>query len=127
MSRVVLDAGALIALDRGARPVWVLLETIRAARRPLITHAGIIAQVWRNPARQARLARVLQMLEVQVLDEPAARAAGVLLARAGTGDVHDAVLALVCRPRDTLVTSDHDDLRRLLAARGLDSVQMITP
>lgn len=73
------------------------------------------------------LARVLRTLRVQVLDEPLARAAGVLLARTSTSDVHDAVLALMCRPGDTLVTGDYDDLALLLAARGLDDVRVISP
>lgn len=107
--------------------MWRRWERLLHDRRRIITHAGIIAQVWRSPTRQVALARVVRSLDVRVLDEPAARAAGVLLARTNTSDVHDAVLALLCRPGDTLVTSDHDDLGRLLAASGLDSVQMISP
>lgn len=127
MSHVVLDAGALIALDRRERQMWRRWEQMLNERRQVATHAGIIAQVWRDPARQAMLARVLRTLRVQVLDEPLARAAGVLLARTSTSDVHDAVLALMCRPGDTLVTGDYDDLALLLAARGLDDVRVISP
>lgn len=67
------------------------------------------------------------MLDVQVLDEQIARAAGVLLAQTGTSDVHDAALALICRPDDTVVTGDVEDIARLLGARDLDSVNLVRP
>lgn len=127
MSRLVLDAGALIALDRGERPAWALIGVGSGNGKPMVTHAGIIGQVWRDPTRQVRLAKALRMLDVQVLDEPLARAAGLLLAHTGTSDVHDAALALICRPDDTVVTGDVDDLARLLGARHLDSVSLVRP
>ncbi|MDO8390834.1 MAG: hypothetical protein Q7V57_10120 [Actinomycetota bacterium] len=127
MSRLVLDAGALIALDRGERPTWALIGASSATGRAMVTHAGIVGQVWRDPRRQVRLVKALRMLEVLVLDEHLARAAGLLLAHTGTSDVHDAVLALVCRPNDTVVTSDVDDITRLLGACHLDSVNLVRP
>jgi hypothetical protein len=59
VKHVVLDAGALIALDRGAAEVrgYVLL-----ADRDLValsTSAAVVAQVWRGDPRQARLTRLL--------------------------------------------------------------------
>ncbi|MGH8907887.1 MAG: hypothetical protein ACRD0K_15545 [Egibacteraceae bacterium] len=44
--------------------------------------------------------------------------AGVLLGPTGTGDPIDATLVLVIRPDDRILTSDPDDLRRLVAAAG---------
>ena len=93
----------------------------------MVTHAGIIGQVWRDAQRQARLAKALRMIDVFVLDEHLARAAGLLQADAGTSDVHDAALALLCRPNDTVVTGDVDDIARLLGARRLDSVNLVRP
>ena len=55
---LVLDAGALIALERDDRLMW---ERLRRALRTddlPVTHGGVIAQVWRGGSgRQARLAR----------------------------------------------------------------------
>lgn len=127
MNALVLDAGALIALDRLHRQTWVLFESALADRRPMVTHTGIVAQVWRQPARQARLVRALRAVDIHPLDLALALASGVLLAESGTSDVHDAALALLCRAGDTLVTSDPDDLGRLLAERRMDSVAIISP
>src|SRR5664280_576775 len=52
---IVLDAGALIAVDRADRRVIRLLELAPGIHVP----AGALAQAWRNPARQVRLVRVV--------------------------------------------------------------------
>ncbi len=114
----VLDAGALIALDRGDRDTWALLaETQRAGQRPVVP-APVIAQAWRGAARQARLAVVLSGTDVVVADGPLSRRAGELLAVAGTADVLDALVALVAkdRPGCEIITSDPDDIHHLLQA-----------
>jgi hypothetical protein len=51
-------------------------------------------------------------------DESAARRAGELLAKTRTHDIVDALLVGLARDGDTIVTSDPDDLERLLAASG---------
>lgn len=78
--------------------------------------AAVVAQVWREGARQARLARLLRArgLAVQELDLDEARACGVLCGRSSTSDVVDASVALLARRHSAVVvTSDPDDLRRL--------------
>jgi len=113
---VVLDAGALIAFERNDRKVRRLIELAVTHGRTLHVPAGAIAQVWRDGARQARLARLLGsgVLAVQVLDRDEAQAAGVLCGRSGTSDVVDASVALLARRlRAVVVTSDPGDLRRL--------------
>jgi predicted nucleic acid-binding protein len=113
---VVLDAGALIAFERNDRRVRTLIELAMAHGRTLCVPAGVVAQVWRDGARQARLARLLGsgLLDVQVLDRDEAQAVGVLCGRSGTSDVVDASVALLARRlRAVVVTSDPDDLRRL--------------
>lgn len=112
----VLDAGALIALDRGDRDTWALLaEVQRAGQRPIVP-APVIAQAWRGAAGQARLATVLSGADVVVADGPLSRRAGELLAAAGTADVLDALVALVARDRPAceVLTSDPDDIHHLL-------------
>jgi len=109
---VVLDAGALIAVDRADRRVIRLLELAGTVHIP----AGALAQAWRNPARQVRLARAAgaDSVTIHPLDGPLAKAAGQLCAATGTADVIDASVVLVARIAGGItVTSDPEDLRRL--------------
>ena len=87
---VVLDAGALIALERGDILIGSRIHSTRQSGIPLKTHGGVIAQVWRGGRDQARLARALRMVETVPLDEELGRQAGVLLARSGLSDAIDA-------------------------------------
>jgi len=117
----VLDAGALIALDRGDRDTWALLtEMHRAGQRPAVP-APVIAQAWRGGQRQARLAMVLSGAELVVADAPLSRRAGELLGRSRTTDVLDALVALTAqdRPGCEVLTSDPGDIHRLLAALNI--------
>lgn len=125
MSRLILDAGALIALDRNDRAMWARLVRVLEREQDLVTHAGIVGQVWRNPTRQARLARSLKFVDVRPLDVELAKESGLLMAAAKMIDVHDAALAVLCRANDTLLTSDVHDLASLLSARGLTSVDIV--
>jgi len=88
---VVLDAGALIAVERADRRVILLLELAQDIHVP----AGALAQAWRNPMRQVRLARVMSSDDVVIhpLDAASARAAGQLCAATATADVIDASVA----------------------------------
>jgi len=116
LTGLTLDAGGLIAIDRGDRRVLTLL--IRAAERgtKVTIPATALAQAIRNPARQARLTRLIRMpsTDVVAMDVLDATAVGVLLARSGTADVVDAHV-VICARRATgsIVTSDPRDLRRL--------------
>jgi hypothetical protein len=116
---VVLDAGALIAIDRDDRRTAGLIELGRRAGASLVTVAPVVGQAWRGAARQARLARLLSMVDVRSTSLQHARDAGELLAATGTSDVVDALVALVAMPGDQLLTSDRGDLDVLLGARGL--------
>jgi predicted nucleic acid-binding protein len=117
---VVLDAGALIAFERG-RPL--VREYVLLAARGAITVAtssAVVAQVWRGGARQARLARLLrsEVLEEVALDQLASRRIGALAATTGATDVVDGHVALIAEDRDAIVvTSDASDLSRWGVAR----------
>lgn len=115
--RLILDAGALIAIDRDDRRLAGLIALGRRAGADLVSVAPVVAQVWRNGARQARLARALPMIDVLDVDLASAQAAGEVLAESGGSDVVDALVALATRPGDQVLTSDPDDLGVLLDAR----------
>lgn len=116
MSGITFDAGGLIALDRNGRHVAALIA--RAAERGfrITTPATALAQAMRNPARQARLSRLMRQAgtDLMALDGPDATAVGLLLARTSTADIVDAHVA-VCAQRagQAVITSDPADLRRI--------------
>ena len=84
-----------------------------------VTHGGIVGQAWRGGGpRQALLASALSGIDVRPLDESLGRAAGSLLARAGSADVIDAALVLLADDGDDIVTSDPHDLEPLATRLG---------
>jgi hypothetical protein len=118
---LVLDAGALVALERGNRGLVALLKGELHAGRAPVTHGGVVGQVWRGGAgRQARLAALLPALQTVALDASLGRRAGVLLGRARMADVVDAALVLLAVNGDMILTSHPDDLARLAVTAGLD-------
>lgn len=113
---VTLDAGALIALDRDDRRVVALLARAQETSARVTIPATALAQAVRNPARQARLARLVRQLDTDVvaLDRMDATSVGRLLAASGTADVVDAHVVLCARRTGQAVaTSDPDDLHQL--------------
>jgi uncharacterized protein YaiI (UPF0178 family) len=116
LAGVTLDAGALIALDRGDRRMTALIRQALSENRAFRVPAGVIGQAWRDGRRQALLSRFLRGEEVHVvlLDDRLSRAAGELCRATSTADVVDASVVIVARERrDIIVTSDPADLRRL--------------
>lgn len=118
MATLVFDAGALIALERGDRAVAAMLVAAATSGAEATTSSTCVAQVWRDPARQVRLTRALAGFVERDLDARGARACGALLARSGTTDIADAAVSLLARDGDTLLTSDPEDIKRLLDAAG---------
>jgi hypothetical protein len=123
---LVLDAGALVALERNERPMWVRLKAAQLEGDLPVTHAGVLGQVWRGGPRQARLSQVLGGVDVRALDEPLGRAAGRLLGAAGLADVIDAGVVLLAVDGDEIVTVDRHDLERLAEVSGRH-VELIHP
>jgi hypothetical protein len=116
---LVLDAGALLALERHDRPMWRRLKAALLQNDAPATHGGIVGQVWRGRGpREALLAKALAAVDVRPLDEALGRAAGELLATAKPRDMIDAALVLLAHDGDYIVTSDPDDLEPLARAAG---------
>lgn len=113
---LVLDAGALIAVERDDRATAAVIEAARQEGRAVIVPAGVVGQVWRGGGRQARLARLLSAhgVIVEPLTDTGARAAGVLCGNAGTGDVVDASVVIAARRHQaTVISADRGDLEVL--------------
>jgi len=120
---ITFDAGGLIALDRNDRRVLTLLARAKERGMRITIPATALAQAIRNPARQARLSRLIRQAgtDLIALDGPDATAVGLLLARTATADIVDAhVVVCAQRAGQAVVTSDAADLRRI--APGLQLV-----
>ncbi|MDE0290786.1 MAG: twitching motility protein PilT [bacterium] len=126
---IVLDAGALIALDRGDRDVWLRLQTAFENGDRVRVPAGVIGQAWRDPSRQVLLSRSIKRCDEMPLDGSTARTSGWLCGLTNTADVIDASVAVIVSyamnrdPQVVLLTSDTRDLQSLLSA--LDAVPRI--
>lgn len=115
--RLILDAGALVAVELANREVVALIKRELTAGRAPVTHGGVVGQVWRGGSgRQAPLARLLPGLEIVGIDEALGRRAGLLLGKARLSDVVDATLVALAADGDSVLTSDVQDLRRLVEA-----------
>ena len=113
----ILDAGALIAIDKRNRRVGAMLRVLQREGVPVRTSAGVVAQVWRDGRRQVNLARIMSGVDVAAVDDVAARRVGELLAASRTSDLVDAHVALLIQPQDDVLTSDGADIKALLATR----------
>lgn len=113
---LTLDAGPLLKLDRNDRQVTVLLARAEELGERITVPATALAQAIRDPAKQARLSRLLRQPRTQTvpLDRVDATSVGRLLAASGTSDIADAHVVVCARRAGTgIVTSDPDDLRKL--------------
>ena len=116
---LVLDCGALIALERNDRPMWRRMKAVLLRGDIPLSHGGVIGRAWRGRGpRQTLLVRAMASIDVRPLDERLGRASGELLATAGGRDVIDAALVLLARDGDDIVTSDPNDIEALARAAG---------
>jgi predicted nucleic acid-binding protein len=113
LSGITFDAGGLIALDRNDRRALALVARAKERGMRITIPATALAQAIRNPAKQARLSRLIRQIDTDLIG-PDATTVGLLLARTGTADIVDAhVVVCARRAQQAIVTSDADDLRRI--------------
>jgi hypothetical protein len=117
--KAVLDAGALVAVDRRGRTIGAQLRVLQQQGTPIRVSSAVVGQVWRDGRRQANLARVLAGVGMEPLSKDDGKRIGELLALAGSADVVDAHVALMTAPGDLVLTSDPGDIRGLLEASGV--------
>ena len=119
--KAVLDAGALVAVDRRDRMIGAQLRVLQQQGTPIRVSSAVVGQVWRDGRKQANLARVLAGVGIEALGQDDGRRTGELLAVAAATDVVDAHVALMAAHADLILTSDPGDIRRLLQARGVSA------
>lgn len=94
--------------------LWAVIKRAVERGEDLHTTHPVLAQVWRDPTRQANLARALRSFDIHPLDE--SRGVGRRLATTGTSDVVDAHLAVVAEQLGTFIlTGDPGDMTALNA------------
>lgn len=109
---MILDAGVLVAIERGDARASAFLRVARRRGETLHTTEPVVAQVWRDPRQQARLAAALKGLRVHPFED--GRTIGRLLARSMTSDPIDAHLVwLGTKLREPVLTGDRNDLVRV--------------
>jgi hypothetical protein len=118
---LVLDAGGLMAVDRGDRAVGAMLRVAQQEKMPVRTSAAVVAQVWRNGTLQANLARVLAGVDTAGLDSATGKSVGEVLALSSTADFVDGHLGLIVQSGDTVLTSDSRDIKKILKARRVNA------
>jgi hypothetical protein len=119
--KAVLDAGALVAVDRRDRRIGAQLRVLQQQGTPLRASTAVVGQVWRDGRKQANLARVLAGVGIEPVSKDDGKRIGELLAQAGSSDVVDAHVALMAAPADLILTSDPGDIRKLLRAREVSA------
>lgn len=118
MSTVVYDAAVLVSADRNDRRAWAEHKARLELGIVPSVPAPVVAQVSRS-SQQAQLRRFLTGCAVVPLGESEAHEAGRLLGKTRTADIVDAVVVTTAvRQKAMILTSDPDDIRRLVEASG---------
>ena len=128
---LVLDAEGIVKLADGEPGTRRRYEAARERAGHVVTAASTVAEVLRGGPRDAKLHRVLNRVTVVPVDRALGRTAGELLGLAGLSGHRctiDALLAAVAlgQPRPVvLLTSDPDDMRRLIDEPGRPRAERI--
>ena len=118
MSTVVYDAAVLVSADKNERRAWAEHKARLELGIVPFVPAPVVAQVSRS-SQQAQLRRFLAGCAVVPLGESEAHEAGRLLGKTRTADIVDAVVVTTAiRQKAMILTSDPDDIRRLVEASG---------
>ena len=93
--KAILDAGALVAVDRRNRLIGAQLRVLQRQGTPIRVSSAVVGQVWRDGRKQANLARVLAGAGIEALGKDDGKRIGELLALSGSADIVDAHVALI--------------------------------
>jgi predicted nucleic acid-binding protein len=117
----VLDAGALIALERRLPLMLDILDTALSGKAEIILPRTVLAQVWRGTAKQANVARLVSLslrgrgtVIIDELTPERAREIGVKIGAVHHPDIVDVHVALVAAERGhAVLTSDDADIAKI--------------
>ena len=111
---MIFDAGVFIALERKStrRVVVALVEELLNEQLPIRSTDVVLAQSWRDPARQVAMARMVKGVDRFPFGDP--QTIGARCAKSKTSDVVDADLAIWAEVLDdTVLTTDPVDMAKL--------------
>ncbi len=114
---MILDTGFLISVHRGEDSARFTITAANRTGKALHTTHPVVAQVWRDGSRQARLASFLRTVSVHPFDD--GPTVGRILGLSGSADVVDTHLVIVAlRINDDILTGDPDDLGNVASSLG---------
>ena len=87
---LTFDTGALISLERRRKRMAEVVAAARIMRVRITVPTVVVAEWWRG--QKAPLARILEGVVLEPLDDRTARLAGEALARTGLSNAIDAVV-----------------------------------
>ena len=124
MADVMLDAGVLIALERGNRDARLWWDEAVRRNDVLVTTSVVVAEVWRGygNGRNWKLQQILNAIETLRTTKTQGLEAGELLAEASMGGQHapDALLVVAAQRRGADVISfDEGDVWLLASYVGV--------
>lgn len=115
--RLIVDSGGVLSLSGGGGDARAALERARRSGFGVVIPTPVVAETHRGGRTRARTDRVFRAVDALLpTSVEIARLAGELMASARTSDAVDAIVvaeALASIPA-VIVTSDADDIRRLL-------------
>jgi predicted nucleic acid-binding protein len=117
--RLILDAGAVIALARGDSRLRARLRAAAEDDADVVVPPIVVTQTFRGSPGDARINRLLKVVLVPPVGLELAREAGALLGTASLSDAADAQVAAEALRQgpSVILTSDPDDLRQLIQGR----------
>ena len=118
--RLILDAGAVIALSREDPRARAVLASAREARIQVSIPSVVVAETVRGVATDAPVNRIVKAVgEVSLADERVGRTAGRLLGEAGSDSTIDAlvVASAIDAGGAVILTGDPEDLSALSGDR----------
>lgn len=131
MASIIIDSGALIAIERGNQQIAGWIKEASSRTQPALLPTAVVAETWRGGQRSALIARAMAGCPLIPLDEELAKQAGLLLGQHATfvqqrqkSLVVDAIVVMtaVHSGGGRILTSDPGDIGTL--ADGYQQVQV---
>ena len=121
MRGFVLDAGALIALERRSLFMLEILDAALHGKAEVVLPRTVIAQVWRGTPKQANVARLVSAgirrggpVIIDELTPERAREIGIRIGQVHHPDIVDVHVALAAAERGhAVLTSDDGDIAKV--------------
>jgi hypothetical protein len=121
MNGFVLDAGAVIALERRSPFMMGILDQAMLGKAEVVLPRTVIAQVWRGTPKQANVARLINSgikhdgsVIIDELTPDRAREIGIRIGAVHHPDIVDVHVALAAAERGhAVLTSDDADIAKV--------------